>query len=73
MTSPTTALVRAAAEEGIRRGELLPHQLAAFSALDRSLSPAQRQAFTADWRAQGSPAAAPAGRLMAPPRLGLTI
>jgi hypothetical protein len=58
MTAPTLATVRAAAEEVAKRGELLPHQLAAFSALDQDLSPEQRQAFSADWRAKGSPAAA---------------
>ena len=59
MASPTLASVRAAAEEVARRGQILPHQLAALSALDRNLTPAQRRAFTVDWRAQGSPAAAP--------------
>lgn len=58
MTNSTTASVRAAAEEMIKRGQALPHQLAAFSALDQSLTAEQRQAFTADWRATGSPAAA---------------
>jgi len=58
MTTPTLASVRAAAEEVAKRGQLLPHQLAAFSALDQALSPEQRAAFTADWRAKGSPAAA---------------
>ena len=53
----TTASVRAAAEEAAKRGSLLPHQMAAFSALDQSLTAEQRQAFTADWRAAGSPAA----------------
>ena len=53
----TTASVRDAAQEIAKRGALLPHQLAAFSALDRSLSAEQRQVFTADWRAAGSPAA----------------
>lgn len=55
----TTASVRAAAEEVAKRGTLLPHQLAAFSALDQTLTPQQRAAFTEDWRAQGSPAAPP--------------
>jgi len=58
MTAPTLASVRAAVQEAVKRGELLPHQLAAFSALDAALTPDQRQAFTADWRATGSPAAA---------------
>ena len=57
--TPTTASVRAAAQEVAKRGLLLPHQLAAFSALDQTLTPEQRKAFTADWRAAGSPAAAP--------------
>jgi hypothetical protein len=60
MTSPTTASIRAAVEHAVRVGRLEPHQLAAFSALDRGLTPEQRQAFTVDWRAQGSPAAPPA-------------
>jgi hypothetical protein len=55
----TTASVRDAAQEAAKRGSLLPHQLAALSALDQALTPEQRQAFTADWRAAGSPAAAP--------------
>jgi hypothetical protein len=66
MTS-TTASVRSAAQEIAKAGTLLPHQLAAFSALDQALSPEQRQAFTADWRAKGSPAAPPPE----PQRVGL--
>ena len=58
MTTPTLATVRAAAQEAAKRGELLPHQLAALTALDAALTPEQREAFTADWRAKGSPAAA---------------
>jgi hypothetical protein len=58
MATPTLASVRAAVQEAVKRGELLPHQLAAFSALDAALTPDQRRAFTADWRAKGSPAAA---------------
>ena len=54
----TIASIRAAAQEIARRGEILPHQLAALSAHDERLSPEQRQAFTDDWRAVGSPAAA---------------
>jgi hypothetical protein len=54
----TFASIRDAAQEVTKRGEILPHQLAAFSALDQSLSPAQREAFTSDWRAKGSPAVA---------------
>ena len=56
--APTTASVRDAAQEIAKAGTLLPHQLAAFSALDQALTPEQRQTFTADWRAKGSPAAA---------------
>ena len=69
----TTASVRAAAEEVAKRGQILPHQLAAFSALDRDLTPEQRQSFTVDWRAQGSPAVpAPAVSPPAEPqRVGL--
>jgi hypothetical protein len=58
----TLASVRAAAQEVAKRGQLLPHQLAAFSALDQALTPEQRQAFTDDWRAVGSPAAPPPAR-----------
>jgi GH24 family phage-related lysozyme (muramidase) len=54
----TTASVRAAAQHIARTGIITPHQLAAFTALDQSLSDAQRQAFTETWRADGSPAAA---------------
>jgi hypothetical protein len=57
--TPTTASVRSAAQEIAKAGTMLPHQLAAFSALDQALSPEQRQSFTADWRAKGSPAAPP--------------
>jgi len=57
--TPTTATIRNAAQEIAKAGEILPHQLAAFSALDQSLTPEQRLAFTADWRAKGSPAAPP--------------
>ena len=59
MANPTTATIRNAAQEIAKAGEILPHQLAAFSALDQALSPEQRLAFTADWRAKGSPAAPP--------------
>ena len=59
MTAPPTASVRAAVEHAVKAGLLEPHQLAAFSALDERLTPGQRQAFTADWRAKGSPAAPP--------------
>jgi len=67
--TPTTASVRDAAQEIAKRGGILPHQLAALSALDQALSPEQRQAFTADWRAAGSPAAAPPAP--EPQRVGL--
>jgi hypothetical protein len=62
----TTASVRDAAQEAAKRGTLLPHQLAAFSALDQALTPEQRQAFTTDWRATGSPAAAPSSPIKPP-------
>ena len=57
MTNSTPASVRAAAEHCVRAGKIEPHQLAAFSALDRDLTPEQRRVFTADWRATGSPEA----------------
>ena len=57
MANTTTASVRAAAEHCVRAGKIERHQLAALSALDQALTPEQRRAFTADWRAQGSPAA----------------
>jgi len=66
--TPTTASVRDAAQEIAKRGVILPHQLAALSALDQALTPEQRQAFTVDWRAAGSPAAPPAPE---PQRVGL--
>ena len=53
----TTASVRAAAEHIARAGSITPHQLAALSALDQSLTDLQRQEFTDLWRAKGSPAA----------------
>ncbi len=53
----TYASVRAAAEHIARVGFITPHQLAALTAHDESLTPQQRQAFTDSWRAQGSPAA----------------
>ena len=53
----TLATVRAAAEHVARQGFLLPHQLAALTAHDQRLTDEQRQAFTDDWRAAGSPAA----------------
>ena len=53
----TYASVRSAAEHLARTGSITPHQLAALTALDESLSDSQRQGFTELWRAQGSPAA----------------
>ena len=53
----TYASVRAAAEHIARAGFITPHQLAALTAHDESLTPDQRQSFTDAWRAQGSPAA----------------
>lgn len=58
----TFASIRDAAQEIAKKGQILPHQLAALTALDAGLTPAQRQQFTDDWRATGSPAAP------APPR-----
>jgi predicted chitinase len=55
----TYASVRSAAEHIARAGKLTPHQLAAFSALDETLTAVQRQGFTELWRAAGSPAASP--------------
>jgi GH24 family phage-related lysozyme (muramidase) len=55
----TFASVRAAAEHVARQGKLMPHQLAALTALDQSLSEQQKQEFTELWRAAGSPAAPP--------------
>ncbi len=55
----THASVRAAAEHIARAGFITPHQLAALTAHDESLTPDQRQSFTDAWRAQGSPATAP--------------
>ena len=53
----TYATVRAAAEHIARTGKISPHQLAALTAHDESLTDAQRQEFTELWRAAGSPAA----------------
>jgi hypothetical protein len=53
----TYATVRAAAEHIARTGKITPHQLAALTALDQSLSDVQRQEFTDVWRSEGSPAA----------------
>ena len=52
----TIATVRAAVEHAIRQGRLTPHQLAALTAHDQRLTDEQRQAFSDDWRAAGSPA-----------------
>jgi len=62
----TIASVRDAAQEIAKRGQILPHQLAALSALDQALTPEQRQQFTEDWRAVGSPAA-PMPKPLPPP------
>jgi GH24 family phage-related lysozyme (muramidase) len=53
------ASVRAAAQEAAKRGTLTPHQLAALTALDESLTDDQKRGFTELWRATGSPAGAP--------------
>jgi GH24 family phage-related lysozyme (muramidase) len=53
----TYATVRAAVEHIARAGKITPHQLAALTAHDESLTDAQRQEFTELWRAAGSPAA----------------
>jgi GH24 family phage-related lysozyme (muramidase) len=48
-------------------GSVTPHQLAALTALDESLTTEQRQQFTELWRAAGSPAApAPVAAWLAP-------
>ena len=63
----TYATVRGAAEHIARTGTITPHQLAALTAHDQRLTDEQRQAFSEDWRAQGSPAAAsprPLGKLI---------
>jgi hypothetical protein len=63
----TFATLRAAAQHIARTGTITPHQLAALTALDESLTDSQRQGFTELWRAQGSPAApAPAGSWLVP-------
>jgi GH24 family phage-related lysozyme (muramidase) len=51
----TLATVRAAAEHLVGQGQILPHQLAALSALDQRLSPEQRDEFSRLWRAGGAP------------------
>jgi GH24 family phage-related lysozyme (muramidase) len=53
----TYATVRSAAEHIARAGKITPHQLAALTAHDESLTDTQRQEFTELWRAAGSPAA----------------
>jgi len=55
----TFATVRNAAQHVARVGSITPHQLAALTALDESLTTEQREEFTELWRAQGSPAAPP--------------
>lgn len=52
-----TASLRAAVQHIARTGTITPHQLAALTRLDESLSDGQRQEFTDGWRAEGSPAA----------------
>ena len=52
----TFASLRAAVEHIARSGAITPHQLAALTALEQSMSDPQRQLFTEIWRAQGSPA-----------------
>jgi len=53
----TYATVRSAAEHIARAGKITPHQLAALTAHDESLTDLQRQEITELWRAAGSPAA----------------
>jgi GH24 family phage-related lysozyme (muramidase) len=65
----TFATFRAAFEHAIRQGHLTPHQLAALEAHWRRQTDRQKQEFTEDWRAQGSPAApaaAPGAAWLAP-------
>lgn len=57
----TYASIRSAAEHIARTGKITPHQLAAFTALDETLTNPQRQGFTDLWRAAGSPAVAAPG------------
>lgn len=57
----TYASIRSAAEHIARTGKISPHQLAAFTGLDETLTSQQRQGFTDLWRAAGSPAAASPG------------
>jgi hypothetical protein len=54
----TYASIRSAADHIARTGKITPHQLAAFTGLDETLTNQQRQGFTDLWRAAGSPAAA---------------
>jgi predicted chitinase len=61
----TFATFRAAFEHAIRQGHLTPHQLAALEAHWERQTDKQKQEFTEDWRAQGSPAApAPVAELV---------
>ena len=53
----TFASLRAAVQHIARAGTITPHQLAALTRLEQSLSDGQRQEFTDGWRAEGSPAA----------------
>jgi hypothetical protein len=53
----TYTSVRRAAEHIARTGKITPHQLAAFTGLDETLTNPQRQGFTDLWGAAGSPAA----------------
>jgi len=64
----TYASVRGAAHHLAKSGVITPHQMAAFSALDQSLTKAQKQEFTDLWRAEGSPAAAPPPMWFTPAR-----
>jgi GH24 family phage-related lysozyme (muramidase) len=52
----TFASLRAAAQHIARSGTITPHQLAALTRMEESLSDQQRQQFTELWRAEGSPA-----------------
>jgi hypothetical protein len=52
----TFASLRAAAQHIARTGTITPHQLAALTRLEETLSDQQRQTFTELWRAEGSPA-----------------
>lgn len=65
----TFASLRAAAQEAVKAGTLLPHQLAALQWADEQLTDKQKEGFTDLWRAKGSPAApAPAKPKVATPQ-----